>query len=90
VSGFRGEKFGRLVPGYVGSLTVLDLRRPTTVRREDLRTLCGWSPFEGITFPYAAADVDTARARVREEAGLRTALLQGRLAMGPHDRWATL
>src|SRR5438270_10812559 len=51
VNAFRAEKFGRLLPGYVGSLTVLDLRRATTVRREDLRTRCRWSPFEGVTFP---------------------------------------
>jgi dihydroorotase len=57
VSGFRGERFGRLAPGYVGSLTVLDLRRPTTVRREDLRTLCAWSPFEGVSFPGNVAAV---------------------------------
>ncbi len=57
VNAFRAEKFGRLVPGYVGSLTVLDLRRPTTVRREDLRTRCGWSPFEGVTFPGSVTAV---------------------------------
>lgn len=51
VNAFSAERFGRLLPGYVGSLTVLNLRRPTTVRREDLRTRCGWSPFEGFTFP---------------------------------------
>ncbi len=57
VNRYSREKFGRLLPGYVGSLTVLDLRRPTTVRREDLRTRCGWSPFEGITFPGCVAAV---------------------------------
>jgi dihydroorotase len=57
VNAFRAEKFGRLLPGYVGSLTVLDLRRPTTVRREELRTRCGWSPFEGVTFPGRVAAV---------------------------------
>jgi dihydroorotase len=51
VNPFRKERFGRLAPGYVGSLTVLNLRRPITVRREGLRTRCGWSPFEGVTFP---------------------------------------
>ncbi len=51
VNAFRTEKSGRLAPGYVGSLTVLNLRRPTVVRREDLQTRCGWSPFEGVTFP---------------------------------------
>jgi len=45
------KKFGRIEPGYVASLTVLNLGRPVTIRREDLRTKCGWSPFEGVTFP---------------------------------------
>ena len=45
------RKFGRIEPGYAASLTVLNLARPVTIRREDLRTKCGWSPFEGVTFP---------------------------------------
>lgn len=45
------RKFGRIEPGYTASLTVLNLARPTTIRREDLKTKCGWSPFEGVTFP---------------------------------------
>jgi dihydroorotase len=57
VNPFRTDRHGRLLPGYVGSLTVLDLTRPTTVRREDLRTKCGWSPFEGVTFPGSVAAV---------------------------------
>jgi dihydroorotase len=57
VNDYRRERFGRLLPGYVGSLTVLNLRKPTTVRRQDLRTKCGWSPFEGVTFPGSVAAV---------------------------------
>jgi dihydroorotase len=64
VNAFRDEKFGRLAPGYVGSLTVLDLKCPTTVRREDLRTHCGWSPFEGMTFPGGVAAVFVRGRRV--------------------------
>jgi dihydroorotase len=64
VNAFAAEKFGRLLPGYVGSLTVLDLRRPTTVRREELRTRCGWSPFEGLTFPGGVAAVFVRGRRV--------------------------
>ncbi len=45
------RKFGRIEPEYTASLTVLNLARPTTIRREDLKTKCGWSPFEGVTFP---------------------------------------
>jgi dihydroorotase len=44
-------KWGRLLRGYIGALTVLDLAKPTTIRREDLKSKCGWSPFEGVTFP---------------------------------------
>jgi len=45
------RKFGRIEPGYTASLTVLNMSRPTTIRRADLKTKCGWSPFEGVTFP---------------------------------------
>jgi dihydroorotase len=57
VNPYQREKFGRLLPGYVGSLTVLDLQKPATIRREELRTKCGWSPFEGVTFPGSVAAV---------------------------------
>jgi dihydroorotase len=46
-----GKGFGLVEPGYVGSLTILDLKSPWTVRREEMKTKCGWSPFEGYTFP---------------------------------------
>ena len=57
VNPFQSEKFGRVLPGYVGSLTVLDLKKPVTIRREDLKTKCGWSPFEGMNFPGSVAAV---------------------------------
>jgi dihydroorotase len=57
VAPYQPEKLGRLLPGYVGSLTVLDLQKPVTIRREDLKTKCGWSPFEGMTFPGSVAAV---------------------------------
>ncbi len=44
-------RFGRIEPGHTASLTVLNLSKPYTVRREKLFTKCGWSPFEGVTFP---------------------------------------
>lgn len=59
------RKFGRIEPGYVASLTVLNLSRPTTVRREDLKTKCGWSPFEGVTFPGSVEAVFVNGRRVR-------------------------
>jgi dihydroorotase len=57
VNPYQKEKWGRLQPGYIGSLTVLDLQTPTTIRREELKTKCGWSPFEGVTFPGGVAAV---------------------------------
>jgi dihydroorotase len=65
VNAYRSEKFGRLLPGYVGSLTVLDRKTPMQVRREDLKTKCGWSPFEGITFPGSVAAVFLRGQRVQ-------------------------
>lgn len=64
VNRYQPEKYGRLLPGYVGSLTVLDLQKPTTVTRETLRTRCGWSPFEGVTFPGSVAAVFVRGERV--------------------------
>lgn len=46
-----GEGYGLIAPGYVGSLTILDLTKPYEVTRENVRTKCGWSPFEGHTLP---------------------------------------
>jgi dihydroorotase len=46
-----GRGFGLIEPGYVGSLTILNPQAPYVVRREDLKTKCGWSPFEGYTMP---------------------------------------
>jgi dihydroorotase len=46
-----GKGYGVIAPGYVGSLTILDPDAPHVVRREEMKTKCGWSPFEGYTFP---------------------------------------
>jgi dihydroorotase len=46
-----GEGYGVVAPGYVGSLSILDTKTPWTVLREEMKTKCAWSPFEGVTFP---------------------------------------
>ncbi|MEW6278875.1 MAG: amidohydrolase family protein, partial [Candidatus Eremiobacterota bacterium] len=48
---FMGRPVGRLSPGFRGHVAVLNLESPWTVRAEDCRTACGWSPFEGETLP---------------------------------------
>ena len=35
----------------MGSLTIVDMNKPITIKAENLKTRCGWSPFEGVTFP---------------------------------------
>ncbi|MCS6813790.1 MAG: dihydroorotase [Cyanobacteria bacterium] len=38
---------GKIAPGYDADLVLVDLNAYQPVRREDLLTKCGWSPFEG-------------------------------------------
>jgi len=46
-----GKGYGVIAPGYVGSLTILDMDTPYVVTRESVKTKCAWSPFEGHTLP---------------------------------------
>ena len=46
---------GFLREGYFADLTLIDLQAPHTVRREDIISKCGWSPFEGYTFRSSIA-----------------------------------
>ena len=40
---------GLIEPGYDADLVLVDLTTYRPVRREELQTKCGWSPFEGWT-----------------------------------------
>ena|SRR3989344_5002503 len=51
INDFLREKHGKIEKGYVGSLTILDTKKPILVTKKILKTKCRWSPFEGITFP---------------------------------------
>lgn len=46
---------GFLREGYFADLTLIDPDAPQTVRREDIISKCGWSPFEGSTFRSSIA-----------------------------------
>jgi dihydroorotase len=48
-----GKGFGEIKKGFVGSLTILNLKKNTLVRREDLKTKVGWSALEGRVMPGA-------------------------------------
>jgi dihydroorotase len=46
---------GFLREGACADLTLIDLHKPQTVRREDVISKCGWSPFEGTRFRSSIA-----------------------------------
>ncbi|MDE2085579.1 MAG: dihydroorotase, partial [Xanthomonadaceae bacterium] len=52
---FAIEKRGFLREGYFADLTLIDLEAPQTVKREDVLSKCGWSPFEDDTFRASVA-----------------------------------
>jgi len=47
----HGKGYGKIEQGYMGSLTILNTKRPTTLTKAMLKTKCAWSPFEGKEFP---------------------------------------
>jgi dihydroorotase len=44
------QKRGFVKEGYHADLVIADLKKPHTVKNEDLFSKCGWSVFEGHTF----------------------------------------
>jgi dihydroorotase len=52
---FAIEERGYLREGYFADLTLVDPYKPQTVRRAQVRSKCGWSPFEGDTFRASIA-----------------------------------
>lgn len=47
---FEIEKRGYLRPGYQADMVLVDLDDPWEVKKENILSKCGWSPFEGQTF----------------------------------------
>jgi dihydroorotase len=46
-----GRGMGFLEKDYSASFTVINLKKPITISREQLKTKAAWSPFLGVTFP---------------------------------------
>lgn len=44
---------GYIREGYFADLAIVDLRQSTRVEKQNILYKCGWSPFEGKTFPAA-------------------------------------
>ncbi len=47
---FQIEKRGYIREGYWADLVLVDLKKPFTVKKENILFQCGWSPLEGHTF----------------------------------------
>lgn len=50
---FRIRERGYLREGYFADAVIVDLNASTTVSKDNIYYKCGWSPFEGHTFPAA-------------------------------------
>ena len=48
---------GKIKAGYYADITVADPEKEFTVRREDLKYKCGWSPYEGVRLKGAITEV---------------------------------
>ena len=48
---FNIAERGFIREGYFADLVMVDLKKPTTVSKENILYKCGWSPLEGFTFP---------------------------------------
>lgn len=48
---FQIKDRGYVREGYFADLVIVDLNKTTTVSKENILYKCGWSPFEGQTFP---------------------------------------
>jgi dihydroorotase len=47
----RLDDRGEISVGRRADFAVIDLHSPETVRNTDIRSRCGWSPYEGREFP---------------------------------------
>jgi dihydroorotase len=47
---FKIEKRGFIKEGYFADLVIINAGLPWSVKKENILSKCGWSPFEGFTF----------------------------------------
>ncbi len=53
---FKIKDRGYIREGYFADLVIVDFQETTRVEKEDVYSKCGWSPFEGKTFPAMIAN----------------------------------
>jgi dihydroorotase len=77
---FNVHERGFLREGYAADLVLVDPRKPHTVRREEVLSKCGWSPFEGFTFSSSIAATFVNGQRVWDGSRIDDAVRGERLA----------
>ena len=50
INEFIDNKYGEIKEGFVGSLTVIDMNKKLLIEGKNMKTKCGWTPFDGIEF----------------------------------------
>ncbi|RLG14120.1 MAG: amidohydrolase [Candidatus Nanohalarchaeota archaeon] len=50
VNQYNDLKFGKIAEGYAGAFTIIDPNKKFTFSKENVKSKCGWSCFEGIEF----------------------------------------
>ena len=77
---FDVRERGYLREGYAADLVLVDPNKPHTVRREEVLSKCGWSPFEGETFHSSIAATFVNGRRVWDGSKVNDAVRGQRLA----------
>ncbi|MCK5176252.1 MAG: amidohydrolase family protein, partial [Candidatus Aenigmarchaeota archaeon] len=50
VNQYNEKKFGKIAEGYIGAFTILDPNKKFTFSKENIKSKCNWSCFEGVEF----------------------------------------
>jgi dihydroorotase len=61
---FSIQDRGYIREGYFADLVIVDLEKASTVTKENIFYKCGWSPFEGYSFPALVTDTFVSGHRV--------------------------
>ncbi|WP_266169660.1 dihydroorotase [Dyella subtropica] len=77
---FDVKERGYLREGYAADLVLVDPNKPHTVRREEVLSKCGWSPFEGVTFSSSIIATFVNGERVWDGSTINAAVRGQRLA----------
>lgn len=82
---FRVRERGFIREGYYADLVLVDLNSPWEVRKQNILSKCGWSPFEGQTFKSAVTHTIVSGHLAYENGVLNENRLGKRLLFNPDN-----